>query len=211
MAEEEVKEGSETMEYVIIRPTGVIGTGDFTSCGQVFWAVNFGFFFFLPDVNGKVCFTHISDIVKGIEMSIENPKAKCETIILSSNPLSYKEVIKIAAKDLGRMEPIITLPFNLVRATVVILKPFCSKLFPKRFLFEPKTFDQMIVNLCYSNKKAKKILGWSPQYTFEEAIHETLTVQLRIGELKKRSYSLFFLILLTLFVVIFAMVMSKFM
>src|SRR5690606_27097046 len=108
------------MEYTIIRPTGVIGPGNFSSSGQLFWAVNFGFFFFLPNTSGKVCFTHLSDIVKGIEISIEKKEARNEIIILTSNPLSYNDVIKVSAKELGRMEPIVTLPFPLVRMVVVI-------------------------------------------------------------------------------------------
>lgn len=199
------------MEYTIIRPTGVVGPGSFANCGQLFWAVNFGFFFFLPNADGKVCFTHLSDIVKGIELSIENKEARNEIIILSSNPLSYQDIIKISAKELGRMDPLIKLPLPIVKMTVGLLKPILSRVFETKFLFEPKTIEQMRLNRCYSNKKAKRILGWTPQYTFEEAIRETISVQLQTGELKKRSYSIFFLILLTIFIVILAVLINQLM
>lgn len=210
MAENEVKEGTKSslMEYVIIRPTGVIGPGDYVLGGQLFWAVNFGFFFFYPDADGKICFTHVSDIVKGIEMAIENKEVKNDTIILSSNPLSYKEIIRISSKALGRMEPIITLPHPLVRTFVVLVKPIMSKVFPKRFLFEPKTFDQMKYNRIYSHEKATRKLGWKPQYTFESAIQDSISVQLRVGDLKKRSYSMFF-VLVTLFIVFISVILIK--
>lgn len=205
LGEEEVKNICETsrMEYTIIRPTGILGPGDFSAANQLFWAVNFGLFFFVPsNASGKICFTHLSDVVKGIEIAIHSEKAKDETFILSADPLTYKEVITISAKELGRMEPLFTVPGPIVHLGMMLMKPFFLAVFPKRFMFEPKTLEQMSSNRWYSNGKAKELLGWSPAYSFEDAIKDTISVQLRIGELQKRSYSMFFVIVLMIFAIL---------
>lgn len=195
IAEQEVKFACESgsMNYTIIRPTGILGAGDIATAHQFFWAVNFGLFFFVPGSlshpPGKVCYTHVSDIVKGIHLTIANPKAFGETFFLASNPMSFDALIRRSCAELGRMQPFMHLSFPLTRAIIAATAPIWKLQFKQVFLFQATMIDQMKLNRCYSSEKAKRILNWSPQYSMEDAVSDMIRVQRNTGLLAHHTIS----------------------
>jgi nucleoside-diphosphate-sugar epimerase len=194
------------MNYTIIRPTGILGAGDVATAHQFFWAVNFGLFFFVPGSStsppGRVCYTHISDIVKGITLTIGNPQAYGETFFLTSNPMSFEALIRRSCTELNRIQPFMYLPFGLTRTIIAITAPLWKLVFKQTFLFQPIMIDQMQHNRTYSNQKAQRILGWSPQYSMEDAVSDMIRVQRNTGLLTSYSISPVALTLLALSVLI---------
>lgn len=190
------------MNYTILRPTGILGAGDVASAHQFFWAVNFGLFFFVPGSDAVpsalVCYTHISDVVKGISLTIGNPKAYGQTYFLCSNPMTYEQLIRRSCTELGRIQPFMRIPFGVTRAVIAATAPLFKFVFKRTFLFQPIMIDQMRVNRVYSNEKAKRELGWTPAYTMEDAVTDMIRVQKNTGLLTTHTVSPFALILMVL-------------
>jgi dihydroflavonol-4-reductase len=193
------------MNFTILRPTGILGAGDVATAHQFFWAINFGLFFFVPGSvsipPGRICYTHISDIVKGIQITIGNPKAYGQTYFLAANSMSYEALIRRSCTELGRIQPFMYLPFGVTRAVIAATAPAFKFIFKQTFLFQPIMIDQMRVNRSYSGEKAKKELGWIPQYSMEDAVSDMIRVQQNTGLLK--TYSISPVALILIFIAIF--------
>lgn len=194
------------IHYTIVRPTGILGAGDLASAHQLFWGVNMGLFFFVPGSvhapSSRVCYTHVSDIVKGITLTVGNPKAYEQTYILCTNSMSYEALIRRSCHALGRMQPLFYLPYGFVRQAIGIAAPFFKLKFPTVFLFQPVMIDQLRVNRIYSAEKAQKELGWTPNYSMEDAVDDMIRVQKTVGALAVHPISPVALILLGLVILL---------
>ena len=202
------------MKYTILRPTGILGAGDVATAHQFFWAANFGLFFFVPGSaalpGARLCYTHISDVVKGISLTIGNPKAYGQTYFLASNSMSYEALIRRTCAELGRIQPFMYLPFGLTRAVIAISAPIFKLVFKNTFLFQPIMIDQMRANRVYSSEKAKRDLGWVPAYSMEDGVSDMIRVQQNTGLLKRHSLSTLALILIALAIVLLLYVIFVF-
>lgn len=194
------------IHYTIVRPTGILGAGDLATAHQLFWAVNMGLFFFVPGSvhanAARVSYTHVSDIVKGISLTIGNQKAFEQTYILSTNSMTYEALIRRSCQSLGRIQPLFYLPYNIVRQVIGLAAPFFKFKFPTVFLFQPVMIDQMRVNRVYSAEKAQKELGWTPNYTMEDAVDDMIRVQKTVGTLTVRPISPVALIILSIIILV---------
>ncbi len=140
------------LDYTIIRPFNAYGVSEKPEA-------EVGYAHVIPDLikkilsgqypvellgNGKQtrCFTHVSDIARGIILSLENPKAKNEDFNIGS-----EEEIKII--DLAK------LIFKLCN----INKPFKVKFI--------SPFKHDIERRVPLSRKTKKILGWKSQKNLE--------------------------------------------
>lgn len=88
-------------------------------------------------------------------------------------PTSSIYLLSMVCASCSRMQPIITLPFPLVRAIVKYGKYLLNSrndcplhhahmlvFFPKPFMFHEESIDELVVSRRYSNAKAKAYLGW---------------------------------------------------
>lgn len=143
------------LNYTIIRPFNAYGINE-TPGDEV------GYAHVIPDLIKKIlsgqypleilgdgkqtrCFTHVSDIAKGIILAMESPKAINEDF-----NIGLEKEIKII--DLAK------LIFKLCK----INKPFKVKFGP--------TFQYDIQRRMPSSKKAGKILGWKPKRKLEKEL-----------------------------------------
>src|SRR3989344_5430492 len=99
----------------------------------------------LGDGQQTRCFTHVSDLARGIIMALESPKAVNEDFNLGEE----KEI---------KMIDLAELIFNLCK----IDKPFKVKYVP--------SFTYDIKRRVPSSQKASKVLGWKPNMKFEEEL-----------------------------------------
>lgn len=206
LAEQEVIDNCSgyPIHYTIVRPTGILGAGDMATAHQFFWAINMGLFFFVPGSvhgpAGRICYTHVTDIVKGIMMTVGNPKAYEQTYFLSANSMTYEALLRRSCQNLGRIQPFFYLPYNFVKQVVGIVGPVFKLKFKNVFLFQPVMIDQLRVNRVYSSEKAKRELGWTPTYSMEEAVDDMIRVQKTVGTLTVHPVSPVALIILSLII-----------
>jgi len=148
------------LPYSICRPFNAYGTNEFPER-------EVGYAHVIPDLVRKIlsnqyplellgdgqqtrCFTHVSDIARGVISIALHPKAENEDFNIGSD----KEIrmIDLAAKIWGLMAP---------------AKPFKVK-FVKRFKFDIK-------RRVPSVDKINKIIGWKPKVNFEDGLKEVIT------------------------------------
>ncbi|MGQ4834741.1 MAG: NAD-dependent epimerase/dehydratase family protein [Candidatus Asgardarchaeia archaeon] len=165
------------LPLTILRPTGVFGPGDLYITYSVVRAIANGKLSRLPgDGNKYVHFTYVDDVVQGFIKAIENrDKALGGTFIIASDDYhTYKEVFSIIAEILGVPPPEKTIPVAVAKLGVwfVELKNRLKGI--DDFVFHTSVVRDMTKNRAYSNKKAKELLGFSPQYTFKDGMKITI-------------------------------------
>jgi len=198
-AEDVLRDMGPKLPYVILRLTGVLGPGDDFVSYELLQSISYGLFFFTPRGDGQVMFTHIDDVVRGIMCAIPDSKNTLghTYIICPDNSKTYSETITFACHKLNRIPPFIKLPIPVIRVITQLVGPLLNLGKKKIFLFKPETIDRMGEDRWYSNEKAKKDLGFRPQYTFEEGLEHTINYMVRKGEVNTWYISpvmLFFLV-----------------
>ncbi|KAM9968874.1 hypothetical protein ACTFIW_000277 [Dictyostelium discoideum] len=182
------------LDTIILRPTGIFGKDDQFSIFELIQSVSYGILFFIPSfANGNIMYTHIDDFIQSIMLSIHKEKLATDdtdglphTYIISPDKgLTYKEAIIFLNEKLNRMKPRLKLPasicFPAIRVLGLLMYSFSSR---KPFLFKAATLSAMEEDRIYSNERAKRELGFKPQYTFKQGLNVTIEEYLeneRIG------------------------------
>lgn len=143
------------LSYTIIRPFNAYGINE--APGE-----EVGYAHVIPDLIKKIlsgqyplellgngrqtrCFTHVSDIARGVIMAMESPRAKDEDFNIGSD------------KEMSML--------SLARA----IWKYCNVKKPFKVKFMPG-FKYDIRKRIPSSRKAKKILGWKPEKNIEEEL-----------------------------------------
>ncbi|KAN0027973.1 hypothetical protein ACTFIV_009799 [Dictyostelium citrinum] len=182
------------LDTIILRPTGIFGKDDQFSIFELIQSVSYGILFFIPSfANGNIMYTHIDDFVQSIMLSIHKEKLATDDtdglphtyIIAPDKGLTYKEAIIFLNEKLNRMKPRLKLPasicFPAIRVLGFFMYAFSSR---KPFLFKAATLSAMEEDRVYSNERAKRELGFKPQYTLKQGLNVTIEEYLeneRIG------------------------------
>ncbi|KAK5583578.1 hypothetical protein RB653_005175 [Dictyostelium firmibasis] len=182
------------LDTIILRPTGIFGKDDQFSIFELIQSVSYGILFFIPSfANGNIMYIHVDDFVQSIMLSIHKEKLATDdtdglphTYIISPDKgLTYKEAIIFLNEKLNRMKPRLKLPASICFPAIRVLG-FFMYLFSSRkpFLFKAETLAAMEEDRIYSNERAKRELGFKPQYTFKQGLNVTIEEYLeneRIG------------------------------
>ena len=193
---------------LILRPTGIYGPNDRFTIWELQKMIEYGLLFFIPGSGcAKLMYTHINDVIDSFYLSIlfnnNNNNNSITMNICPNNALTYSEWIKLISKLLNRHEPIIHLPFPIVKFGTWILSFIMNIGKKRKFMYKPKTIDRMKEDRYYSNEKAKKILNFNPKYSIYDGITETVTYNIEKGYLKRYFISPFFMIILiTIFIIL---------
>lgn len=179
MAEVWLKEKQQTddLPLTILRPTGIYGPGDVYVTLSTVRAVANGALRLLPGNGDKfIQFTYVDDIVQGIQQTIEKPtRSKGETFILAGDEYTtYKEMFTIIANLLDVPPPTRSIPMSLAKMYLSFVQWNNSRKGIDDFVMHTSLIDTMKTNRVYSNAKAKKILGFCPQYSYEKGMRKTL-------------------------------------
>ena len=178
LAEQWLNEQHAKLPVTILRPTGVFGPGDNYVTMPVLRAVQQGLLRAIPKkaADHYIQFTYVTDVVQGIMAALENrEKALGGTFILASDDYySYRELFTVLANLLHAPPPRYSVPSWVVRTALRYLEWTNKRKGVDEFVFHASLVDDMQVDRAYSNAKAKRVLGFSPQYTLQRGIAEIL-------------------------------------
>jgi len=171
------KQHSTDFPLTILRPTGVYGPRDLYVTLSTVRAVAHKKLQVLPGKGEKyIHFTYIDDIVQGIQKTIERPtQAIGETFILASDDyITYKDMFGIIARIVNVPPPSHSIPLSLAQAYLFIVQWNNKRKGIDDFVMHTSLIDTMRTNRAYSNQKAKRMLGFSPQYDYENGMKKTI-------------------------------------
>eukprot|EP01132_Coremiostelium_polycephalum_P008574 gene8574-10547_t len=176
-AEDVVRQFGSTyqLDYIILRPTGIYGKNDDFSLFELIQAVSYGLMFFIPSfASGSVMYTHVDDIVQSILLSISKKK---DIQINTSRPdkgMSYRDCIVFLNEKLNRMKPRLELPFGIVSPVITCVGSIMYLFKKKQFLYKPDTLERMKEDRIFNIQRAKRELGYRPQYTLKQGLNVTV-------------------------------------
>jgi nucleoside-diphosphate-sugar epimerase len=179
IAEQWLKEKQQTddLPLTILRPTGVYGPGDTYVTLSTVRAIAHRK---LPVLPGKgdsyIHFTYVDDVAQGFQRTIEQPKQSLgETFILASDDyITYKEMFTIIANQLDVPPPTRSIPLSLAKIYLSFIQWNNKRKEIDDFVMHTSLIDTMKTNRAYTNAKAKKILGFTPQYSFKDGMKKTI-------------------------------------
>lgn len=178
-AESVVREFNGKLEATIIRPSGIYGPRNLDDVSYYFitsFAKNsLPTRILIEHGSALVQFVHVKDVAQGFYLALTNPKSTGQTYFISEDRWhTYREVYETMSRITGRRPP----TFNLSKfaAKTLIYPVFAAKalLGGWSFLWDPKTIDAVTADRAYSIEKAKKELGYSPRYSLERGLEETI-------------------------------------
>ncbi|MBN1860893.1 MAG: NAD(P)-dependent oxidoreductase [Candidatus Thermoplasmatota archaeon] len=173
----EEKHRTQHLPLTILRPTGIYGPGDVYVTLSTVRAVANKKLRFLPGKgNNTIHFTYVDDVTQGIRKTIEKTtQAIGETFILASDEyLTYKDMFSTIAHLLNVPRPGRSIPMSLAKIYLSYIQWNNARKGIDDFAMHTSLIDTMKTNRAYSNAKAKKILGFSPKYSFEEGMKKTI-------------------------------------
>jgi len=178
-AESVVKEYGSRLEATIVRPSGIYGPRN---------VHDVSYYFIISCARGSiptriliehgsafVQFVHVKDVAQGFYLVLTNANSIGKTYFITEDKWqTYREVYEIISRITGRSVPTVSL--SKTTAKILIYPVFMvNSAFGKwSFLWDPKTIDAVTVNRVYSIEKAKTELGYSPQYSLEDGLNETI-------------------------------------
>ena len=146
------------LELVIVRPTLVYGANAPGNFGLLVKLVNkvpispFGL------VNNKRDFISIQNLVSLLLVCASHPNAPGQTFLASDGePVSIKEFTNAIAKGTNKSLIHFPIPIGLMKAAA-------------RFIGKEAIVEQLVGDLKVDSSKAKRMLGWQPDYTMQQAM-----------------------------------------
>lgn len=188
LAEQAVREISTDtgLAHIILRPTGVMGEGDHYVMYEVAKELYNGKVFALPrDLSARFMYTHIDDVVSGFVCALTPMAALNNTIILCPDEaMSWEEFLELMTQELGVKPPRLRVPSLMAKFGMAMLSPFKNRK-KMTFFWHAKSVDMMQGQRVYSNDKAKRLLGWTPQVSMIEGYQRAVKWYFEQGLLKK--------------------------
>lgn len=172
MAEKVVMEYKNKLPVVIIRPAVIYGEGFNESYFPVFKLLQQHRFRIIDSGDNILPFVHAKDVAQALLLAAEKRKAVGNVyIIAGGEQMTQKEILEIAARELGVKPPKKHIPRFLaeLRVQLSYMKSFFTGRNPKLTLEDIAVLSS---NRLFDISKAKKELGYSPQVRLEDGIKE---------------------------------------
>lgn len=178
-AEGIVEEYHGKLKTTIIRPSGIYGPRNLddisyyfiTSCSKNSLATKM----LVDHGSGTIQFVHAKDAAQGFYLALTNPNSHGKTYFISEDRWhTYREAYEIISRLTGRKPPTFNLPKPVAKALIYPVFAAKSAFGEWSFLWDPKTVDAVTSNRAYSIEKAKRELGYSPRYSLEDGLTETI-------------------------------------
>jgi nucleoside-diphosphate-sugar epimerase len=190
MAEAIVRQATERtgMEHVILRPTGIVGPGDTYIGFLCMKAISNGTIPVIPGSGMKhITFIHVDDVAKGLSLALTTKTAVNNTFILCPDePLTFFETFWVIADQLGVKAPKLRIP-GIAAKMMMGLLGLVKGRGKSGFFYHSKSVQVMLDERWYTNEKAKKLLGWVPSMSMEEAVRKSIDSQVAEGHLVKNK------------------------
>lgn len=170
LAEECVKKSG--IEYVILRPAIIYGDEFREGFEQVVSGIGKGKMAIIGSGANHIPLVHVDDVVRAFVLALEKEEVKNEDFeIVGDETPTQAELFALVAKKLGVKPPARKIPKPLAYALVDV-EALKAKITKKRPKMLREYVDVISEDRVFSNEKAKKMLGFSPQVTIEQGIGE---------------------------------------
>jgi nucleoside-diphosphate-sugar epimerase len=148
---------SRNTKYIIVRPVAFFGENHKGSIYELVKVIKNKKFVLIGKGNNCVNFLYVKDLVEvlittGLDVSISN-----ETYIVSDNPVSLKQLVRIIKQKLAIKETRFYIPRPIGMGIGVVFDVF-SFLARRRLPISARRVNAMTKNVTYSNEKIKKIV-----------------------------------------------------
>lgn len=150
------------LEFVIIRPPLVYGGGAPGNFGTLLkWSAKA-----LPLPLGAIynsrSLLYVKNLVNFLSLCAYHPKAANQTFLLSDGEdVSTTRLLQTLAKAQGVPSRLLPVPASWLGTTM-------------RFLGKGDMAQRLLGNLQIDSSKARELLGWTPPFTFEQGIQESV-------------------------------------
>ena len=157
----------------VVRPISIFGPGDFRML-KLFRMIKNGRFVIVGD--GKPLFqpAYIDDVVQGFMLCLEKKEAIGEVFIVGGEEyLPLNELFKFIAHELNVSCPRMRVPLFPVLCLADLCEKICAP-----FGLEPPLHRRRVSffqnNRAFSIEKAKRVLGFKPNFSLQSGIRETI-------------------------------------
>lgn len=181
LAEQVVKElGNSGLEYTIVRPSGMYGPRNVDDVAYWFiMAVARGGVlskFMIGNGEYLVQFAHVRDVVQGFKLVLEKPDVSVgQTYIISDEKAyTYREVYEIISHILNKEPPKIKLSPRIAKFLLTFTEVYDRVRKGENLILRRSIVDAVMTHRAYSINKAKKELGYKPQYDLKKGLEETI-------------------------------------
>jgi dihydroflavonol-4-reductase len=171
------------IEVAVIRPCGIYGPGD-TRMLKMFRMINKGTFFFVGRGCPNFHPVYIDDLVQGFMLAMTSDKAAGEVFIIGGpRYMPLREYVGTAAEVIGVDKPKISVPYGLMTVAALACEGLCKPLGIQPPLHRRRlTFFKH--NRAFSIDKARRLLGYQPQFDLSEGFRRTVAWYRQQGLLK---------------------------
>ncbi len=167
LAEEAVYRRRKELPFTIIRPGMIYGPGFDEGYIPVLRALEKGKMRIIGDGSNHMPLIHVSDVLGALLLAAEQEGAlKQDFIIAGPDQLTQKELLSLAAKELGVPEPKRSVPVGLAQAAL----PIASSLLGMNISSE--NLSQLTRDRAFDCTKIKKALGFEPKMRIAQGIKE---------------------------------------
>ena len=179
LKERVVREYDDKLETTIIRPSGIYGPRNLDDISYYFITSSaknsLPTRILIEHGAAVVQFVHVKDAAQGFYLALTNANSIGRTYFISEDKWhTYREVYEIISRITGRRPPTFSLSRSAAK-TLIYPVFFAKSVFGEwNFLWDPKTVDAVTSNRAYSIEKARSQLGYSPKYTLEDGLKETI-------------------------------------
>ena len=173
------------MEITAVRPGNVYGPRDHTFIDKYLEALEQGKIAYIDGGRHKTCPVYIENLTDGILLACFKPEAAGEPFIITDGlDITWKEFTNALADAMGLKHPRLSVPYGLVYGIAWLMET-AYKTF--RIKTPPLLTRYRVMNggrdYYFSIEKARKMLGYNPHVSFDEAVKRT--VAWYINEIRK--------------------------
>jgi nucleoside-diphosphate-sugar epimerase len=157
------------LEVTIVRPPLVYGPGVKANFLRLMQWVKKGLPLPLSLVDNRRSMVYVGNLADALIACSEKPEAAGETFMISDGRyLSTADLIRMIAAAMDRSPKIFPFP-------MIFLKAF------GRLAGKAGELERLTGSLCVDSGKIRKVLSWTPPYTIEEGIGETVQWYMKRG------------------------------
>jgi nucleoside-diphosphate-sugar epimerase len=160
----------------IVRPGFIYGERDRTVLPKLVLNLRRGTFAYFGSGEQALNCIYVKNLVHGIFLAAENPAAVGEVFNLTDGePVTKRHFVGRVAELAGLKPPTRRIPLGLARLLANIFEGGAKLRGAKNPpIINKARFKFLGLNLDYSIEKARRVLGYQPQFTFEEGIERAM-------------------------------------
>jgi len=160
----------------IVRPGFIYGPRDRTVLPKLLDVLRNGRFFYFGSGEQALNCIYVKNLVQGIFLAAEVPEALGEVFNLTDGQrVSKRQFVGEVARLAGLKPPRRRIPLWLARTLAVLMERRAKRRnSPTPPLVNKARYKFLGLNLDYSIEKARRVLGYTPQYTTEQGLAEAV-------------------------------------